>query len=1309
MVETLQQAREALQRGDKALARRLLVSLLAQQPSSAECWRLMARCVEKRDQAIYCLERALQLDPRDDSARRALAALKSRPRPAAQPAAPQRPRPSPAEPQAIDERVPGATSGAGRVGPAPAVQAPAERVRGAPAPTQQPRRRRQAAAPLPAGDAVAHPGRARNWALGLGLALVALILALAIAGPALAPRDPLEENVILQIEGRWHVPPFDMFTQGFPLGSDNFGRDLFSRLLWAVRPTLIMVAIVAAVRLLIGVIVGLLAGWLTGQPARALDTLIEAALAVPVLLIALGAIAVVGVELGIWAFILGLSLTGWVETAQQVREQTRIVKGQAYIEAAQALGASNRQILALHVIRQITPMLVMLFAFEVSSTLMATAGLGFLGYYIGGDVWVTVDDFVARRISGMPELGQMLATSWVALTQPGALVAVGTTIFTAVLGFNLVGEGLRQNLKLDVVRRRSLLGQARQRLAFWLDEHVAHPLADLARRPGTRLGLAGLLAAGALAASGLSLARSWEARQQPLEPVGAQAGQSGAQPAGQPGGGEAGTPSDSPAPSPAAAGAGSKITFDPAVAWEFTAQGGFGGGPVLSPGKEALYALSGEGTLLAISLEGEKLWQAQLPAGGVGSPAVDGAGNIYAADVAAGLSKFTPQGELLWRFQSEAGEKAHSGPSVGPEGNLYFTVGTSSRGVVQAVSPAGSSLWAAQAETPSFFERPLPSPDGGTVILKNDLFSAQTGELIHLESDLQIIRYLVAEDGQQYLLSGNNVILWQRQGETLQVVDVTTWDSPFGEVYKPLDAGILPGATAWMLYTTPGGDTHLVWVTLADQVLGHASHRFSRGRLVAVLPEGKAFVCGGPSFDDRNAECAAMAPQSSQPLWSLRLSGAGRVAGGFYLDGRLYLATELGRLLALAENPQENTLQPDSPAGQAPPPAEAGVVWAYPLPESIVIPPLVARDGSVYLFLRNRELHVLEANGERRAAIRLDAEFFPASGSGELQEGIPEPGLLEDGTLIGLSSKRAVFALDRNGKALWEATLDAPASGFLRSGSAGSVVLTDVRGGLYAFDSAGLRWKYQSQAAPHTANGLEVAANGNIYYTVTNRSKGILQAVSPAGEGLWASTARTENFYDPLRLSCDGSLLALAEDVFDARTGQLLALEPPQPAHEAVLGEDGRTYLRTGHTLLEWRLGADGFEVVRQVAWGEESVRGRLPERAAVSRDGLIWLYYREQLVWLGQDGQVLGTHPTRWEPGLFAAEDFERSRLTFCQRSSSDGSLACDQYAPGENLPIWQARFENVPDFLFGFVQDGYAYLYGKDALVELYLGEGR
>jgi len=321
----------------------------------------------------------------------------------------------------------------------------------------------------------------RNWPLILGGGMLVVILCLAIAGPTLAPRDPREHNMVIQVEGKWLIPPYPAFTPGFPLGSDTLGRDLLSWLLWSVRPTMVLVLIVAAARLFLGLLIGVGAGWSDRLVGRFCDGLITATLAVPTLIAALIVITAVGFHVGVWAFVIGMAITGWAETAQLVREQTRTIRAQDAVEAAVALGASGGQILLLHILPQVMPMLWMLLAFEISHTLVTTAGLGFLGYYLGGAVFTEVDDFVFQRISEMPELGQMLATVWMVLDEPWAMVAAGTLVFIIVLAFNLIGEGLQQRLTRQHSGARSLYTRVAGDVLPWFGD-LAETLRTLAKR-----------------------------------------------------------------------------------------------------------------------------------------------------------------------------------------------------------------------------------------------------------------------------------------------------------------------------------------------------------------------------------------------------------------------------------------------------------------------------------------------------------------------------------------------------------------------------------------------------------------------------------------------------------------------------------------------------------------------------------------------------------------------------------------------------------------------------------------------------------
>ena len=240
--------------------------------------------------------------------------------------------------------------------------------------------------------------RRRNWPLIIGLVLVLCILFLAVFGPSIALRDPLETNTVVKVGGEWVRLPYPPFAvPGFPLGSDAYGRDLLSRLLWGIRPTLILVTVVACVRLVLGVLIGLAAGWSSGRWGRILEGVMSGASAIPVIIVSLAVITAIGIQRGLIAFIVGLVVTGWAETARLVSEQTRGLKSLPYIEASGALGASGTEMLARHVVRQISPMFGMLLAFEAGSTLMTVAALGFLGYYVGGAFWIEVTDFSTAR------------------------------------------------------------------------------------------------------------------------------------------------------------------------------------------------------------------------------------------------------------------------------------------------------------------------------------------------------------------------------------------------------------------------------------------------------------------------------------------------------------------------------------------------------------------------------------------------------------------------------------------------------------------------------------------------------------------------------------------------------------------------------------------------------------------------------------------------------------------------------------------------------------------------------------------------
>lgn len=106
------------------------------------------------------------------------------------------------------------------------------------------------------------------------------------------------------------TPPYPAFTPGYPLGSDSLGRDLYNWLLWSIRPIMMLVIIVASIRMILGVGIGVIAGWSDRVMGCFCDWLIAGALAVPTLIAVLIIITAVGFKPGVWAFVVGLSVTG---------------------------------------------------------------------------------------------------------------------------------------------------------------------------------------------------------------------------------------------------------------------------------------------------------------------------------------------------------------------------------------------------------------------------------------------------------------------------------------------------------------------------------------------------------------------------------------------------------------------------------------------------------------------------------------------------------------------------------------------------------------------------------------------------------------------------------------------------------------------------------------------------------------------------------------------------------------------------------------------------------------------------------------
>lgn len=255
----------------------------------------------------------------------------------------------------------------------------------------------------------------------LGLGIVLLLIFVGVFAPFLAPSDPIEQNIAnrLQSPNSVHL-----------MGTDQLGRDMFSRILYGARTSLKVSAIVVSISLLIGTVMGVISGYVGGWIDEAIMRFVDLLIAYPGFLFALVVVSVLGPSL--FNLMIALAVTGWTGYARIIRGEVLSIREDKFIKAAQIMGASRRRIMTRHIIPNVISPIVVLATMNMATVVLATAGLSFLG-------------FGAQPPT--PEWGNMLANSRDLLTSAWWVANFpGMAIMLTVLGFNLLGDGLRDAL-----------------------------------------------------------------------------------------------------------------------------------------------------------------------------------------------------------------------------------------------------------------------------------------------------------------------------------------------------------------------------------------------------------------------------------------------------------------------------------------------------------------------------------------------------------------------------------------------------------------------------------------------------------------------------------------------------------------------------------------------------------------------------------------------------------------------------------------------------------------------------------------------
>lgn len=262
----------------------------------------------------------------------------------------------------------------------------------------------------------------RNTLAMIGLGITFALILMAVFAPYLAPHDPITQELARRL-----LPPL---TPGNLLGTDDFGRDILSRIIWGSRITLYIVLLVILTAPVAGLLIGTIAGYFGGWVDTILMRITDIFLAFPKLILALALVAVLGP--GMENAVLAIALTSWPPYARVARAETLTVRSSDYIAAVKLQGAGSARIIWGHIMPMCLPSVIIRVTLDMAGVILTAAGLGFLGLGVQPP---------------LPEWGLMISAGrkflfeqWWVATMPGL------AIFIVSLGFNLLGDGLRDVL-----------------------------------------------------------------------------------------------------------------------------------------------------------------------------------------------------------------------------------------------------------------------------------------------------------------------------------------------------------------------------------------------------------------------------------------------------------------------------------------------------------------------------------------------------------------------------------------------------------------------------------------------------------------------------------------------------------------------------------------------------------------------------------------------------------------------------------------------------------------------------------------------
>lgn len=262
----------------------------------------------------------------------------------------------------------------------------------------------------------------RNFFFVAGFTITLLVILIAVFGPYLVTQDPLANDLRSKL-----LPPL---TEGHLLGTDQLGRDILARIINGAKMSLIISFFVTAISVCSGCILGLVSGYFGGMVDIVIMRLCDIVLSLPLIVVTIALVAVLGNTVP--NLIIILSLLGWVEFCKLTRNNVIVVKNMEFVSAIKIIGGSKIRILAKEIFPNVTTTLIIQTSLKVGNVILTEATLSYLGQGI---------------MQPIPSWGNMIADGRNYLAAyPWVCLVPGVALMITILGFNFLGDGLRDVL-----------------------------------------------------------------------------------------------------------------------------------------------------------------------------------------------------------------------------------------------------------------------------------------------------------------------------------------------------------------------------------------------------------------------------------------------------------------------------------------------------------------------------------------------------------------------------------------------------------------------------------------------------------------------------------------------------------------------------------------------------------------------------------------------------------------------------------------------------------------------------------------------